>query len=407
MHLYLVLIMPWFRWALALLILVYGLLTYDRESISWGVAGLLLYVVPLALQATRRVLARTYALWLGIFLMVQSLLSFYFIDNFVSLSPHLRLTVKISATDIPGIFPGTRHISTDALGFRATPTVDYLHKRGYRIFAIGGSTTEEIMLDDHSTWPYLLQQRLQQPGQPVEVINTGVSGLRASNHLATLRNILPYQPDLVIFLMGANDWNQQIKNHFEWRNHLPPVLRYTLVGKAVQQLVIFPLKSLWIKDRPQQKTMHIASMADYSNPRKSLFKAIQHRYHPSDVAVNYAETLGKISRLCHENKVPCLFMTQPSGYHPAASPAFQESFWMTPPYASYTLDIESMAHIAALYNRHMLDFARQAGHPSCDIAPGVAASYAHFFDDMHYNETGAQRVAELVAPCVQTIMALK
>ena len=78
---------------------------------------------------------------------------------------------------------------------------------------------------------------------------------------------------------------------------------------------------------------------------------------------------------------------------------------MTPPYASYTLDLESMAHIAALYNRHILGFAKTAGHPGCDIAPGVAASYANFFDEMHYNETGAQRVAELVAPCVQTIMA--
>ena len=179
--------MPWLRWVIAFLILCYGLLTYDLESLTWGIAGLTLFVIPLALQPTRYLLIRTYALWFGVFLIVQSLLSLKYGDNFITLPSRLNLTTEVTTHNIPGIQPGIHHVTTDELGFRTTPAVDYQHKRGYRIFAIGGSTTEDILLDDHATWPYLLQQQLNHSGTAVEMINTGVSGLRASNHLATLR----------------------------------------------------------------------------------------------------------------------------------------------------------------------------------------------------------------------------
>jgi lysophospholipase L1-like esterase len=48
----------------------------------------------------------------------------------------------------------------------------------------------------------------------VEVVNTGVSGLRAQQHLATLRNIADLNPNLVLFLLGANDWNRHVVTHF-------------------------------------------------------------------------------------------------------------------------------------------------------------------------------------------------
>lgn len=58
-------------------------------------------------------------------------------------------------------------------------------------------------------------------------------------------------------------------------------------------------------------------------------------------------------------------------------------------------------HIAALYNGFLLDMARREGHAGCDVAAGMSASDEMFFDDMHYTDAGARRMAELIRPCVE------
>lgn len=97
-----------------------------------------------------------------------------------------------------------------------TPRIDYKSTAGIRIIAIGGSTTADMLLDDRRTWAYLLQEKLKiELGRRVEVINTGVSGVRSAHHLATFSRILQYDPDFVLFLVGVNDWNRDITKQFD------------------------------------------------------------------------------------------------------------------------------------------------------------------------------------------------
>jgi len=50
----------------------YGIATFDRGAPTWVVASVALFAVPLALQWTRRVMLRTYALWFAAFLVLQA-----------------------------------------------------------------------------------------------------------------------------------------------------------------------------------------------------------------------------------------------------------------------------------------------------------------------------------------------
>ena len=107
-------------------------------------------------------------------------------------------------------------ISYDKKGYRTNKKVDYNNKNSnsLRIFTIGASNTEEQNLDDNKTWSSLLEKNLEKETKKnVEVINTGVSGLRAEHHYITLKRIQQYKPDLIIFLMGINDWNDHIINN--------------------------------------------------------------------------------------------------------------------------------------------------------------------------------------------------
>ena len=61
------------RWLMAGLMLAYGITTFSRDSPTWAIGSLVVFAVPLALQCTRWVMLRTYALWLAGFLILQAL----------------------------------------------------------------------------------------------------------------------------------------------------------------------------------------------------------------------------------------------------------------------------------------------------------------------------------------------
>lgn len=390
------------RWLVAGLMLAYPIVTFDRGAPVWAIASLVLFALPLALQLTRWVMVRTYALWLAAFLVLQALLTPQLHRDFVTLPPQMRSTLDVRRADLPGVPPGIRHITTDERGFRVNPRVDYRAKGGLRIFAIGGSTTEDPLLDDRSTWSHLLQEGIAKQGKSVAAINTGVSGLRAANHLATLRVVARLEPDLIIFLLGANDWNKHIRDWFEpGRNSWKPVsLRYSALGMILDDKVISPARRkitgrTWAD---QARVVDGPKGLAWSN-QPSLRRPVTHTFRPAEVASDYAATLREISRLCKESRLTCLFMTQPHAYAKATPAELQSRFWMTPPEATYTLDLESMIHIASLYNEFLRSFAAREGHPLCDLAAGIEPLPGYFTDDMHFTDDGARRIAEMVLPC--------
>ena len=390
------------RWLVAGLLLAYGIVTFNLEAPKWAIGSLALFAAPLALQWTRWVVVRTYALWLAAFLVVQALLTPLLPGNFIRLPPQMQSTVDVRTAELPGIPPGLRHITTDEHGFRVNPRVDYRAKHGLRVFTIGGSTTADIFLDDESTWSHLLQQGIAGRGKSAAVINAGVSGLRAANHLATLKVVARLEPDLVIFLLGANDWIKHIKGRFEepelnfWKS---VSLVNSALGRVLDGTVISPLRRR-ITGRTLSDRAHVVDgLEGLIFQQRSLQRPVTRTFRPTEVAADYAATLHEISRLCKENRLTCLFMTQPHAYSEATPADLQSHFWMTPVAATYTLDFESMAHIASLYNEFLKSFAAQEGHPLCDLAAGIEPLPRFFFDDVHFTDEGARRIADLVLPC--------
>lgn len=396
------------RLGIGFLILLYGLWIFDVESRIWGTISLVLYALPLAAQALRAPMPRAWALWFGVLLVAQSLLSPLLKGDYVSLPPNLNSSLDMRTPDKAGMPPGLRRITTDSKGYRAQPPVDYARKQGLRIIAIGGSTTEDIVLDDRATWTHLLQESLKRRGHPAEVINTGVSGLRARNHIATLKAIAGYAPDLVTILVGGNDWNKHIRDQFEPDRdpYKPATLRDSALGKLLARYVMTPLRVrlLGATSTDQHIVVTHPEAVNAGKPIRSLDRPTKHNLRPTDVSAGYRTDMETLSKTCTQLALRCLFMTQPHAYSDSASRTLRDLYWMTPPYADYTLDLGSMMHIAALYNGFLLDLARREGHASCDLAAGMPARDDLFFDDMHYTDAGAQRMAELALPCVEAIL---
>ena len=93
-------------------------------------------------------------------------------------------------------------------------------------------------------------------------------------------------------------------------------------------------------------------------------------------------------------------MTQPTAYHLEAEKEIRDRLWMVPPHRDYALDFGSMVHIAKLYNKRLIGFAKENKFSYCDLASQITPSVDNFVDDCHFNLLGAKNVADFVSSCI-------
>lgn len=318
-------------------------------------------------------------------------------NNFITLPKNYTKTLIVRGNVMPN-FEGLNTISTDDKGFRSLNKVDYENENTFRIFAIGGSTTEEIFVDDKETWTSLLEIGLTNSyNKSSEVINTGVSGLRAEHHLATMKETEKYHPDAYIFLMGVNDWNKHIKDNFLWSsaNSLKN-LPNTLIWKGLS----------FVKSIVSSKNSEVSE--EYGNPyskqNNSLEKDDVRIFLPENIDSKYELVVKKIATKCNENEYICFFLNQPSAYSAQLTDELKKRLWMTPPNEEYTLDIASLIHISNLYNIELKRLASNNDIYFCDIASQIKPTTNYFYDDVHFNEKGSVKVANAVLECLMPIL---
>lgn len=327
----------------------------------------------------------------------------------LTLPPHFDWHFRVVGDVMPG-FEGVQHVTTDGKGFRTTPRVDYHRKPAgtSRVFAIGASTTEELYLDDRKTWTHLLQGGLATAmGTRVEVVNTGVSGLRSPHHLVTLNHISRYQPDLVLILMGVNDWNHQILEVMdESRRGLGSWWKAMNYHDTA-------LAFVWRKSReaagrastPPASASARAAVDDFAGDRYSKQNDSLNRPQrafPGEIKVSpdYVATTQQLVADCRQLKLRCIFLTQPTAYDAAIEPALKQRLWMTPPNATFTLSLTEVAQFARVYNQALLEVVRSQGGEACDVASILPPTTQYFFDDCHYNENGARAMARAIQACI-------
>jgi uncharacterized protein YjbI with pentapeptide repeats/lysophospholipase L1-like esterase len=101
--------------------------------------------------------------------------------------------------------------SINSHGFRGDEFQKEKPNDTFRIFAVGGSTTNGSGSDDDETWPAHLQKIANEKitGKKIEVINAGMSGATSEQEHNMIKNkISLLDPDLVIVYDGWNDWDK-------------------------------------------------------------------------------------------------------------------------------------------------------------------------------------------------------
>ena len=113
----------------------------------------------------------------------------------------------VRAFDTTGLYAsgGVIHYTRDEHGLRG----NYNKLADIDFLTIGGSTTNQVYIDDDKTWQDVLRRNFLAAGKQVTVVNAGVDGHSTFGHIATFDKWFPLIPKLkakyIIAYIGIND----------------------------------------------------------------------------------------------------------------------------------------------------------------------------------------------------------
>lgn len=324
-------------------------------------------------------------------------------------------TVSVAKTDpqsMPGVYRDAR-VSINEIGLRGT-TVP-ARTDAFRIVTVGGSTTICSLLDDTTEWPHVLMDEMnhRERVRRVWIGNAGVDGQSTVHHLALLKTLpILNQSDLLIFMIGANDMQAALAS----RGHSSqPMLEHDSALRREEMLGGGAPRNPWLRKLRLYQMLReslISAEDSGSAPgddlvgwlrNKRLKRAQAHPVALPNLDTSLAEHRARIMALanqCRSMHARCAFVTQPSLYRPDLSPAEQLLLWggwVGPvEHPDGYITAADAAKTMAAFNQALLQVCREQSLECYDLAEAIPPSTSYFYDDVHFNEEGAQEAADFL-----------
>lgn len=326
---------------------------------------------------------------------------------------------------MPGV-EGTSRFRINEVGLRGDP---WSPASTERILCVGGSTTECLYLDQPEAWPQLLQDHL---GPGTWVANAGHSGRHSRDHVVQLRHFLTRPPgdalglDRVVILEGVNDLMLPLT---EPRDYDPGFLAR---DDAEAQLLPRAFEVLPADLAPPRPFPKGTCLYRFAIPRlRAALEPVQvqdeagsvyrtwraHRADPGRLITElpdltaalgeYRRNLTEMVELCLAADLRPLLLTQPALWRTDNTPEEEALFWMggVGPYQKRPgqpyYDSAVLARGMEAYNRVTMEVATALDVDALDLAARIPRTRACFYDDVHFTEEGARRVAEALAEALR------
>jgi len=321
---------------------------------------------------------------------------------------------------MPGV-NGKSRFTTNEYGIRGR---NFARGDDYRILAVGGSTTECVFLDDSETWPHLLGVYLgdRLRSTKVWVGNAGNSGTTTANYIEVMEKALPQLPsiDAVVLLVGINDLSFRLSHNESWkpRSQLPGGKRplrkptFLVIPRTIEPVHKLPeVKSridilqqkLHDEEPPPRQEFEIdAEGVVYDKWRKNRQTSKRRINAMPDISAalaEYEENLTTIIQLGEEQGVRVIFVTQPTLWHRDMPEYLRSLLWYggvgrfqetrSRPY--FTAEI--LERVMNEYNDVVTKLCETEDVEYVDLAGIVPKDTTVFYDDCHFNESGARKVA--------------
>ncbi len=264
-------------------------------------------------------------------------------------------------------------------------------EQAYRILCLGGSSTACTYLDDPKTWPQLLESYLAttlppDPSCGYWVANAGRPGYRSAAHQRFVeRSPLVDRVDCIVVQAGFNDFMSCLAGprptplwtrSFVWQPARNVVRRSMTTGTLVQD------KAGTVYER--RRAVRQAAAIDTSRP--ALEECLE----------RFAANVRGIIDACRQRNVRVVFTTQPALWRVDLDEENAALLWFGKLADGRYLSIERLRAGLDRYNGLLREVCRERGVELVDLSV-LDGDPAVFYDDAHFTETGADRLARLLA----------
>lgn len=321
----------------------------------------------------------------------------------------------------------------DAQGFRRSGDVSQEKPAGtYRVFLMGGSAAYGLsapppfpraVVTNEQTIDHKMEQLLAplHPGRRVEVINAGVSAYWTHHHLIyLLESLLDYDPDLVIFLDGINDYYHTNPDHRQFGSY-----RYSMtmrVGGLNQPTWSDAFRVLvdWAKQHSHAVLLGSRAANRYLRWGDEPSDAdLDMPVNPAELTPEYLQRYEAISRRTWVRTLrTILLLLRDEGVAAITTLQPELVFRQTAGVSGDDLRLRGIelgrrpAHYAEkkefmkpTTRRLAAETAEELGAAFVDLTDVFDDRAQYFVDYCHLSEAGAARLAERLLPHVESAMA--
>jgi lysophospholipase L1-like esterase len=334
--------------------------------------------------------------------------------------PRLERTFRPTPEVMPGV-SGPSLFRTSSLGLRGDePSPDAFP----RVIALGGSTTECLYLDQQEAWPQRLQQLLRETAPGTWVGNAGRSGHSTREHVLQVEALAGREPrpHLVLLMAGVNDLGKRLAQDEAYdpqaldrpgeRARLAPVAFSVLPDGAGSNLPWFKQTALWrlashlraryTEDPRVQKTTGEIYL-EWRRRRREASALRDELPDLTSALEEFRRNLATCVRQARAAGAEVVLLDQPALWREDLPSELDARLWMggVGEYSStdgceyYTPG--ALARGLARYNAAVHEVAAEQGVASIALGEALPRDGTIFYDDVHFTEQGARRVARLVA----------
>jgi lysophospholipase L1-like esterase len=295
--------------------------------------------------------------------------------------------------------------SKNVLGFRGPdPPRDFENR--LTLLTVGGSTTEGLFLSDGRTWTDSMMRALAPRFPDIWVNNAGIDGQTTYGHLVLLRSVVSrLRPKVAIFLVGANDVGLNQPNTFDQGVvGSEGGVRSLVNGVAARSEVASLALNLARAARARSRGLGHSELDLRVAPRLVLPDEVMARTEAQyrEYLPGFAARLERIVDVTGELGITAVFVTQPALFGDVVDVETGVDL------AEVQVNGRGNGHLEWRLLEAVNDETRRVaaarGAALIDLARELPKSSRYFYDFLHFTNEGSERVGQIVAAGVITVL---
>lgn len=361
---------------------------------------------------------RTNILLLG-FSIIVSLLLFEVIlrliskDEYYVWLPNLKYVFYPKPEIFPGI-TGTSYLEINSFGFRGSNT-DVSNV--INIVVLGGSAAECLYLDQSETWPALIEKYLnERSNKKYNVFNGGRSGITSQHHLVQIQKLLEKLKwiDIIIVMEGMNDLQYAIsfedgykpkdsQKVYEEAFWMSPIKDIKPFYKNIYLFKYFSKVKKAFSSHKLSQDPDGYSYVKWRANRENAKEIVNKQPNIEQSLSDYIKNNQAMIDIVKSNHKRIIFLPQPVAWDSLVPPGFSKLCWYgwigqsqlenTGKYYSFAQLKKSLD----IYNELLINNCLKNKVEFIQLEGRLEKDTTTFYDDCHFNESGAKKVARIVA----------